>query len=65
MSRYIVIFLVIFLVLFSLQLTEPVFAHVVEPFTTFMDVLLETNFMQWETLASRLGPTTHLRKNGR
>ena len=36
MSRYIVIFFVIFLVLFSLQLTEPVFAHVVEPFTSFI-----------------------------
>jgi exosortase H (IPTLxxWG-CTERM-specific) len=36
MSRYIGIFLVIFLVLFSLQLTEPVFAHVVEPFTSFI-----------------------------
>lgn len=36
MSRYIVIFLVVFLVLFSLQLTEPVFAHVVDPFTSFV-----------------------------
>jgi exosortase H (IPTLxxWG-CTERM-specific) len=27
---------VVFLVLFSLQLTEPVFAHVVDPFTSFV-----------------------------
>jgi exosortase H (IPTLxxWG-CTERM-specific) len=36
MFRYIVVFLVVFLVLFSLQLTEPVIAHVVEPFTSFI-----------------------------
>jgi exosortase H (IPTLxxWG-CTERM-specific) len=36
MSRYIGIFLLVFLVLFSLQLTAPVFAHVVEPFTSFI-----------------------------
>ena len=36
MSRFIGTFLVVFLVLFSLQLTEPVFEHVVDPFTTFI-----------------------------
>ena len=34
MFRFIVVFLLVFLVLFSLQLTEPVFAYVVDPFTS-------------------------------
>jgi exosortase H (IPTLxxWG-CTERM-specific) len=36
MSRFIGVFLLVFSVLFSLQLMEPVFVHVVEPFTGFI-----------------------------
>lgn len=36
MTRFIIIFLLVFSVLFSLQLAEPVFVHVVEPFTSFI-----------------------------
>ena len=36
MSRFIGVFLLVFSVLFSLQLAEPVFVHVVEPFTSFI-----------------------------
>ncbi len=36
MARFIVIFLLVFLVLFSLELMEPVYVNVVEPFTGFI-----------------------------
>ena len=39
MARFIVIFLCVFFALFSLQLMEPVYVRVVEPFTSFIATL--------------------------